>query len=76
MNVKILRVSNRVLLHKTSGGSTLYNVHARAFVDGYLVTCTEGSGWQCFCGDDDCEHVDTFVVILHPDILCVLEQVT
>lgn len=74
MNVKVVRVTNRVRRHRpTKGGSTLDKAYARAFVDGFLVTCTEGKGWACSCLDDECEHPDAFAALLDPSILAVLD---
>ena len=73
MKVQIARVTNRQRRHKTSGGSTLDKAHARGFVDGFLVTCNEGKGWDCSCLDEECEHPDAFAAVLHPDILKVLD---
>lgn len=73
MKVLISRVSNRQRRHRSGGGSTLDKAHARGFVDGYLVTCTEGKGWSCSCLDDECEHPDALAAMLHPDMLAVLD---
>lgn len=59
MKVQIVRLVNRRRRYKADGkGSTLDKGYARGFVDGFLVTCSEGKGWDCSCLDDDCQHPD------------------
>ncbi|HEY0888672.1 MAG TPA: hypothetical protein VGE38_03555 [Nocardioides sp.] len=74
MKVQILRLVNRRRRYKADGkSSTLDKGYVRGFVDGFLVTCTEGKGWTCSCLDDQCEHPDALAAVLHPDALAMLE---
>ncbi len=73
MKVQITRVASRQRRQKASGGNVTDKAHARAFVDGFLVTCTEGKGWDCSCLDDDCQHPDAFAALLHPTMLAIVE---
>lgn len=73
MKVQVVKVSSRARRHRPGGRSTIDKAYARAFVDGYTVTVTEGKGWSCSCPDDECSHPDAFAAVLHPDMLEVLE---
>lgn len=74
MKVQIIRVVNRRRRYKADGkGSTLDKGYARGFVDGFLVTCNEGKGWECSCLDDECQHPDAFASVLHSETLAMLE---
>ena len=74
MKVQIVRLVNRRRRYKADGkGSTLDKGYARGFVDGFLVTCSEGKGWDCSCLDDECPHPDALAAVLHPDALTMLE---
>ena len=73
MNVQIAKVMSRARRYRANGGTTLDKAYARGFVDGYLVTCTEGKGWDCSCLDHECKHPDALAAVLHPDMLRVLD---
>lgn len=73
MKIQILKLSGRVRRFRPDGRSTADKAYARGYVDGYLVTCTQGKGWSCSCLDDDCQHPDALAAVLHPDALATLE---
>lgn len=73
-DIRITRVTNRRRRYRGEGnGSTIDKGHVRGFVDGFLVTCTEGKGWRCSCLDDNCTHPDALASVLHSDVLTMLE---
>ena len=71
--VKLVRLTPTHRKYKRGGGSTLQRAHCRAFVDGYLVTRTEGSHWRCSCLDDHCHHDEAVKAILSDEVLDQLD---
>lgn len=69
-DVKIIRLSKGAW-RRGKGWSPAFLV---AEVEGHIVRCSgNGRGWDCACGNLDCEHLDAAAAHVHEEVLTELE---
>lgn len=69
MNIKIIRLNRGG--YGPKGWSPAFLI---ANMDGHRVRCTgNGKGWDCACGNEDCDHLNAVAELIDPAVLEELE---